>query len=90
MEDKKRGGYLYYKKIKIKNLKRPRLFVVDVQIKQKYLSTFGSTSQPKILNYTKYFSSNLKALPAQPKPKSEFPNPNKTKQTLQSSPHASA
>ena len=90
MEDKKRGGYLYYKKNKIKNLKRPRLFVVDVQIKQKYLSTFGSASQPKILNYTKYFSSNLKALPAQPKPKSEFPNPNKTKQTLQSSPHASA
>ena len=77
-------------KKKKKKLKRPRFFVVDVQIKQKYLSTFSPFGQPKIINHTKFFSSNLKALPAQPKPKSEFPNPNKTKQTLQSSPHASA
>ena len=90
MEDKKRGGYLYYKKNKIKNLKRPRLFVVDVQIKQKYLSTFSPTDQPKILNHTEFFSSKLKALLAQPNPKSEIPNPNQTKQTLQSSPHASS
>ena len=82
MEDKKRGGYLYYKKNKIKNLKRPRLFVVDVQIKQKCLSTFSPFGQPKIINHTKFYSSNLKALPAQPNPKFEISNPNQTKQTL--------
>ena len=87
MEDKKRGGYLYLKKKK--KLKRPRFFVVDVQIKQKYLSTFSPFGQPKIINHTKFFSSNLKALPAQPNPKSEILNPNQTKQTFQSSPHAS-
>ena len=42
------------------------------------------------LNHTKFFSSKLKALPAQPNPKSEISNPNQTKQTLQSSPHAFA
>ena len=82
---KTRWVFVFKKK---KKLKRPRFFVVDVQIKQKYLSTFSPFGQPKI-NHTKFFSSNLKALPAQPKPKSEIPNPNQTKQTFQSSPHAS-
>ena len=72
----------------------PKLFSttspIQPQIKQKYLSTFSSADQPKILNHTKFFSSKLKALPAQPNPKSEIPNPNQTKQTLQSSPHASS
>ena len=81
------GICIFFKKKK--KLKRPRFFVVDVQIKQKYLSTFGPFGQPKIINHTKFFSSNLKALPAQPNPKSEIPNPNQTKQTFQSSPHAS-
>ena len=35
--------------------------------------------QPKILIHTKFFSSKLKALPAQPNPKSEIHNPNKKK-----------
>ena len=63
----------------------PKLFSttspIQPQIKQKYLSTFSSADQPKILNHTKFFSFKLKALPAQPNPKSEIPNPNQTKIT---------
>ena len=59
----------------------PQLFSttnpIQLKIKQKYLSTFSLADQPKILNHTKFFSSKLKALPAQPNPKSEIPNPNK-------------
>ena len=63
---------------------------IQLQIKQKYWPASSPTGQPKILNQTKFFSSKLKALPAQPNPKSKIPNPNQTKQTLPSSPHASA
>ena len=54
---KTRWVFVFKKK---KKLKRPRFFVVDVQIKQKYLSTFSPFGQPKIINHTKFFSSNLR------------------------------
>ena len=63
----------------------PKLFSttspIQLQIKQKYLSTFNLVGQSKILNHTKFFSFKLKKLPAQPNPKSEIPNPNQTKIT---------
>ena len=63
----------------------PKLFSttspIQLQIKQKYLSTFSPVGQHKIFNHTKFFFFKLQTLPTQPNPKSEIPNPNQTKIT---------
>ena len=53
--------------------------LIQLQIKQKSQSTSIPTNQPQIPNQTKFFSSKLKILPAQPNPNSKIPNQTKQK-----------